>query len=139
MVSENKCFEIILENFPDFKELWEKEIEETWEGTSPGLCLDFAEFSHYIRDMIAKNNNDDKSTIELAFQIAEMLMNEGDDRVKDAVATCFLENLINAVAWERISAYSFVHLLGKESIEYCKAWDEFTGTKTPGLWEIDSK
>jgi hypothetical protein len=139
MISENKCFEIILETFPKFKQLWEKERESGWKGPIRGLCLDLAEFSHYIEDMIAKNNNNDKSTIELAFQIAEMLMNEGDDKVQEAVATCFLENLINAVSWDSISASSFVHYLGKESIEYCKAWDEFTGTKTPALWEIDSK
>lgn len=60
-------------------------------------------------------------------------MLEGNDKVRDAVATCFLENLINAVAWGRIPSSSFIHLLGEESKKYYKAWDEFTGVKTEGL------
>jgi hypothetical protein len=63
----------------------------------------------------------------------EHLMLQGDDAVKDAVATCFLENLINRTSAGDIPAANFVHLLGPESVAYCKAWDEFTGVKTEGL------
>jgi hypothetical protein len=133
MVSEPEVLEVFLKSFPDFKIIWEKEIGETWEGNSPGLSLDMAEFSHYIEDLILENNSKNESTIKKAFELAEKFMLEGKNRVQDAVATCFLENLINAVAWEAIPASSFVHLLGEESRKYCIAWDDFTGVKTEGL------
>ena len=102
------------------------------ERNHPGFSI-MVEFSHYIKDILAKNDAANRDAIKLAFELAEKFMIEGDDSVKNAVATCFLENLINAVAWGDISAMSFVNLLGEGSRKYCKAWDEFTGVKTEGL------
>lgn len=133
MVSEIEILEILSREFPGFKDAWEKEVNDIWDGDNPGLSLTLAGFSHYIKDLIAENNVNNKDTIELAFKLAEKFMVEGDSRVQDAVATCFLENLINAVAWGRIPASGFVHLLGEESRKYCKAWDDFTGVKTEGV------
>jgi len=133
MVSEIEVINIILDKFPDFEEYWKQEVEELWGEDNPGVSADMVVFSHYIKDLIIKNNKADEDVIEQSFILAEYLMKEGTVKVKDAVATCFLENLINAVAWERIPASSFIHLLGKESKKYCKAWDEFTGVKTEGL------
>lgn len=64
-----------------------------------------------------------------------MLLREGNQDVQDAAATCFLENILNYDSAGRLKASSFVHLLGTESKAYCKARDEFTGVKTPGLWD----
>ena len=47
--------------------------------------------------------------------------------------TCFLENLMNRTP-SKIDPKTFVPLLGQRSREYCKAWDEFCGTRTDGLW-----
>lgn len=132
MVSTINSTEIILQTFPEFKKIWEKEIIESWGGESNDSVI-MIEFSRYIKNMIAKNDIADQSCIKLAFELAEKLMNEGASAVQDAVATCFLENLINAVAWGDIPPTSFIHLLGEESKKYCKAWDEFTGVKTEGL------
>lgn len=60
-------------------------------------------------------------------------MLEGDTQVQNAFATCFLENLINVSSGGEISSLDFVRLLGTESKNYCKGWDEFTGAKTEGL------
>jgi hypothetical protein len=133
MVSKEQCMKMILEYFPKFQEKWQEHLD-WWEGESAGLCNDMAEFSHYIRDLILRKDNKNEEAIKLAFILIERLMVEGTEEVQTAAATCFLENLINAVSWERISAESFVHLLGKESKAYCRAWDEFTGVKTEGLW-----
>jgi hypothetical protein len=133
MVSETEILEIFLTKFPEFRDVWKKEVDEIWDGTCPGLYLGLAGFSHYIKDLIAENNPANKNIIHLAFELAEKFMVEGSSRVQDAVATCFLENLINAVAWGRIPASGFVHLLGEESRKYCIAWDDFTGVKTEGL------
>lgn len=72
-------------------------------------------------------------TWPVVFDVAERLMVEGDNEVKDAVATCFLENLLNVASAGRIDASKFVDLLGPESRAYCRAWDEFTGVHTEGL------
>lgn len=57
----------------------------------------------------------------------------GDEDVQTAAATCFLENLMNRTP-ELIDPQRFVPLLGHESKEYCRAWDEFCGVRTEGLW-----
>ena len=90
--------------------------------------MDMSCFSHYIIDLIADDSkNNHQKEIELTFIFIEKLMNEGTEEVQEAAATCFLENLLNAVSWDTILASSFVPLLGPESKKYCRAWDEFTG------------
>ena len=103
MVSKINSTEIILKAFPEFRKIWEKEIIETWRGESNDSIV-MTEFSRYIKEMIAKKDSTKMDTIKLAFKMAEKLMVEGNNTVQDAVATCFLENLINAVAWGDISA-----------------------------------
>jgi hypothetical protein len=70
---------------------------------------------------------------ERFFFFAEECLEEGDSNVKDAIATCFLENLLNAVSDEIIKLESFVQYLGENSKEFCKSWDLLTGVNTPGL------
>lgn len=60
-------------------------------------------------------------------------MLEGDQEVQDAAATCFLENLQHQVDVGKVPGALSSSLLGSESRDYCKAWDEFTGVKTKEL------
>lgn len=137
MVSENKLLEILLNEFPDFEKIWEKENQEYWKDEDLAVGFAIIEFSRYVQDLITAKKLQDKEKIKRAFFLAENFMVKGDDKVKDLIATCFLENLINTAAWGKICPESFVHLLGEESKKYCKTWDEFTGVKTKGLWEED--
>lgn len=73
--------------------------------------------------------------MEEIFLLIESFLKEGDRDLQDAAATCFLENLINYAAWGSLKPETFLCYLGIESKKYCKAWDEFTGTKTEGLWD----
>lgn len=132
MVSDEQVIELMLEKFPDFEKA-QKEYMALF-GEDSGISGNMSAFSHYVIDLIEQNkiNKDDLNKI---FNFIEELMEEGTDTVKDAVATCFLENIINATSWGAIPASSFVPLLGKKSKEFCKAWDEFTGVKTDGLWD----
>jgi hypothetical protein len=120
----------LLQSFPDFAPRWNAFLEE-WGGQPPTACSDMREFQDYVLDFI-----DGKADEQLrrVFELVEQLMVEGDDEVRTATATCFLEDLQNIAAAGRISADFFVPLLGPESRAYCKAWDEFTGAQTPGLW-----
>jgi hypothetical protein len=131
MVSKEQCMKMILEHFPKFQEKWQEHLD-WWEGESAGLCNDMSAFSKYVLELL-QNKSDDNEVKDI-FIFIEKLMVEGTQEVQDATATCFLENLVNATSWNRISAESFVHLLGEESKEYCRAWDEFTEVKTDGLW-----
>ena len=133
MVSQIDCMDIILTKFPGFHSTWKKYLE-WWGGDFRGFCNDMSCFSRYTIELIKDSKSHDKELKEI-FTFIEHLLHEGSKEVKDAAATCFLENLINISSSGRISALKFVHMLGQESKEYCIAWDEFTGVKTEGLYE----
>jgi hypothetical protein len=128
MISKKDCIQSTLEKFPEFQETWQEHLD-WWEGEEAGLCNDMSQFSHYVTELIIEKKSDNLPEI---FNFVETLMVDGDLDVQNAAATCFLENLIN-ITPEKINPNSFVHLLGTESRDYCKAWDEFTGVTTEGL------
>ncbi len=129
MIDQKAFFEIVMVRFSDFYEKWfNAEIKEV-EDYTPCRCLMF--FVDYIIDSIEKNDQIDLGNV--FYTIEEFLVN-GDQDVKDAAATCFLESLVNMSSWGRISPNTFVPLLGPESRACCRGWDEFTGVKTEGLW-----
>jgi len=138
MVFEHECTALILKIFPELEKSqhWREHLE-FWEGDSVSACGEMMVFGHYIRDEILKSENPPISA-QKVFDFIEMLLNEGDQAVRDAAATCFLENLINYTSSSNpriyLDPFSFVHHLGPKSKAYCRAWDEFTKIKTPGLW-----
>lgn len=121
---------LVLDKFPGFQNAWQVHVE-WWEGEEAGFCNDMSAFSIYTRDLIKHGKSHEE--VKNIFDFIEELVVSGTEEVQTVATTCFLENLINAVDWGRIPASSFVHLLGKESREYCKAWDKFTGVETEGL------
>lgn len=131
MVSDQQVIEKINECFPTYKKIRKEYIELF--GENSGIFGEMSAFSHFIIDSLIKENVK-KADLKKLFEFIEQVMNEGSDTSKDAIATCLLENLINAVAWKKIPSSMFVTLLGKESKKFCRAWDEFTGVKTEGLW-----
>jgi hypothetical protein len=50
------------------------------------------------------------------------------------MATSFLEHLLSQSP-DEINFRNVVQYWGAHTIGYCKAWDEFTGVKTKGLWD----
>ncbi|MEZ0367600.1 MAG: hypothetical protein ACAI44_00790, partial [Candidatus Sericytochromatia bacterium] len=54
--------------------------------------MDLSTFSDYVHLALTSNQKIETSAI---FQLIERLMQEGDEEVKTAAATCFLENLQN--------------------------------------------
>ncbi len=129
MTSKEECMRILVERFPGFSDRWRAHLE-WWGEEEAGLCNDVAAFGRYVGDLIVEGDTSDVAAI---FGAIEELLLEGDAEVKDAVATCCLENLLNSVSSGRIAAGTFVHLLGPQSRAYCRAWDEFTGVRTPEL------
>ena len=121
--------ELILNKVPEFEPAWQAHLE-FWDGDEAGLSNDIAEFSAYLIENLASISSDRRKEL---FLFIESCLIEGDKLVKDAISTCLLENLLNAVSGERVSPDLFVDFLGTESRSYCKSWDEFTGFSTPSL------
>jgi hypothetical protein len=79
------------------------------------------------------------SDIAAVGKSVEMLLTTGEEDIKDAVATGFLESLLAEASRRAISLRGISWMLGPESTRYCRAWDEFTGTKTDGLWDTTGR
>lgn len=71
--------------------------------------------------------------IRVILNTVEHLLVEGNQNVKDGIATGFLEALQHQADSGRGSFARINPFFGKESRAYCHAWDKFTGAKTPGL------
>lgn len=131
MISKEGCMQLIFEKFPGFQSYWDI-YKQWWGDDESGFHNDISEFSHYIKDLLKEKKCNPEKLKEI-FGFSEYLILNGDDDVKNALCTCFLENILNQTPSE-INPDQFVPYLGQESREYCKAWDEFTGVKTEGLW-----
>ena len=142
MVLANEATKTVIEKFPDLKksEHWVyycsvmgyKDGEKSL--SSSGLMTILTDYVNDILNMSCITTEKVKELEEI-FSLVEYFLNEGEFSVKAAAATCFLENLINYTSAGTLAPEKLIpYLVGKKSIEYCKAWDEFTGVKTPGLW-----
>jgi hypothetical protein len=117
---------------PEFSQAWSEEAY-LWvndEGKPCMPCGVFAAFSHYIADRLRSGN---MAGLHEVFEFVEGKMSDEDEEISTAAATCFLENLMNRTP-DDVAPQAFIPLLGAESREYCRAWDEFCGTRTEGLW-----
>ena len=140
MVLPDKATKTIIEELPDLLQTthWEDHYvfmnyEDTQESMK--LCGVMNALTCYAEDILNMSyiTIEKQQKIEKIFSVIEFFLNEGDNNVKDASATCFLENLLNDASSGRVKSEMFVHYLGIKSIAYCKAWDEFTAVKTKGL------
>ena len=144
MVFTIKYTEILTEKFKNFAK--SKTLQETIElysdGESVNIHTVFTGLTHYVIDELI-NQHDKISDEELViYQFIEEIRvkysnfpdntEEGD--FDEAACVCFLENLLNWASGGDISYGRFIPYLGEKSKEYCRAWDEFTGVKSPGLW-----
>ena len=109
---------------------WNQEDGLYNEGQDTNVHSLFSYFSHYVADRL-----DDSSSIRKKelFKFIEEMMTYGTKTQKDAIATCFLESLLHVVG-VKFEANNYFPYLGKESIEFLRAYDIFNGVKTDGLW-----
>lgn len=124
----------ILKNFEGFGPIWDKHVEY-WsdEPDKRTLCLDIAEFSHFVRDLIsAKKENELKKVADL---IEELIPEdpETDEDLYYSVKKCFLENITNLPSDEGYPVEIFIAMLGPKSRKICKDLDIYWGSTTKGL------
>jgi hypothetical protein len=120
---------LILDQFPDFSISWDAYLDY-WGNDERGLCNDMSEFSLFAASVFQRKDHELTGRI-LSF--IEHLIVFGDEEVRTAAMTCFLENVMNQVP-AKLSPATFVCDLGPKSRDFCRAWDEFTGHRTDGLW-----
>lgn len=115
---------------PGFRKNWE-EVTYTASTERPIRATPlFTIYSRYIAQrLIAK----DLEGMEPVFKYIEEALTGQDDDISNAAAVSFLENLLNRTPSE-IAPEVLVPLLGPQSRVFCRAWDEWTGVRTPGLW-----
>lgn len=128
-VTAENFINLLKEKFPKFIPYWDSYVNY-W-GMNQGITIQMIPFSEYVVDVIKTNNIIEIKNI---FDFVEFLLCNGDESIQNAVATSFLEYLLNK-APDEIKFNVFAKYLGENTIKYCKAWDEFTGIKTKGLWE----
>ncbi len=146
MVLSDEASKTVIEKFPDLQKSkhWEdyylyylEEEEYKYCAKAEKLSGLMTALGMYVSYILNQQEIVLEKQLELKeiFLLIEFFLNEGDQDVQNAAATCFLEGLINFVSHGRIVPERLTsYLIGEKSIEYCKAWDEFTGVKTPGLW-----
>jgi hypothetical protein len=128
-ITAEDCIKLIKQNFPDFIPYWEDYIRDF--GEDNGLIVQMLPFGKYTIEII---NSENYIHLKRIFDFVEYLICEGDDYVQTALTTSYLEYLMSKDP-DEIQFSKFAKYLGENSIEYCRAWDEFTGVRTKGLWE----
>jgi hypothetical protein len=124
------CVSKLLEASESLRGRWEAHLSR-WRNAERNLCHDLEEVAEHAIDELVRCKGGE---IQRLLGAVEELMVDGTDEVREAVATCFLENLQNAASAGRFPARRFVEFLGPRSAEHCRAWDRFTGVRTEGLW-----
>jgi hypothetical protein len=132
-ITEDNLINLIKEKFPRFNGYWDSYISDC--GSGDGIIMQMLPFIEYVVEIIKSG---DENEIKRIFDLVEFLMCNGNVLVQTAIATGFLEGLLNKDP-EEIQFIKFRKYLGKETIGYCRAWDIFTGVMTKGLHDDENK
>ncbi len=143
-VSDKELINLIKEKFPKFIPYWE-DYDNYWncdEDTisdkdiisDEDLISEMIPFVSYVVEVIKSN---DTLEIKKIFDFVEFLMSNGNELVQTAIATGFLEYLLSKDP-DEIQFIKFRQYLGHKTIEYCRAWDRFTGVYTKGLHDDET-
>lgn len=145
MVFTNKYSKALMEKFPKFSKSssLKDAIDLGSDGKAISACLVFTGLTDYVVDeLIGKNEIVSQDEIDIYNYIERKRIEfsscpDGSEErnFDEAACACFLENLINMASNGRFPYSRFIPYLDEKSKEYCRAWDEFTGVKSPGLWD----
>ena len=94
----------------------------------PPMVIVFAFYGRQFAQSVTRGAN-----MVSILQLIEDLMQNGTEDVKNAVATGFWEAILAEASAGRFDFRSIIRQAGSASLDYCRAWDGFTGVRTPGL------
>jgi hypothetical protein len=131
----NQLIPLLVEAYPGVRDHLVKTVDD-WLGNDGAIkpCMLLAAVGWLVSERIGRGEYEGADRL---FGLIERLLTEGTSAVRDAAATCFLENLINRS--DSLDPRLYAPLMGQESRKYCRAWDDFTGVKTPGLYGDDDR
>ena len=116
---------------PEFAPFWDDKCDlYVDDDGSFSIHAVFTLFSRYIADRLMRSADPE---LHQVFEYVESKLTDDDSEVHNAACTCFLENLMNRVP-DKIPAGHLIPFLGPKSRRFCRAWDEWCGMKTEGLW-----
>ncbi len=131
-VSDKELMDLLKEKFPKFVPYWEDFINY-WKCYED-IISQMIPFVDYVAEVIKSM---DALKLKEIFDYVEFLMCNGNEQVQIAITTGFLEGLLNKDP-DEIQFINFHQYLGHKSIEYCRAYDRFTGAKTKGLHDDET-
>jgi hypothetical protein len=95
------------------------------------LCMIFTSLTEFVLDDLAKDHQYEYKKL---FGLIETYIDGDQEDLADAAATCFVDNLQNASSI--VDPELWIPYAGQKTREYARAWDEFTGVKTKGLYDV---
>jgi len=116
----------------DFFRAAYKQLVEEWSPDAPPVTIIFSSLG---RSFCSHSSMSSKLALMNICAVIEELMSRGDDAVQDAVATGMLEAMLAESSAGRFDMSTLTPFLGTHTKAYCRAWDEFTGIHTPGLYD----
>lgn len=123
----------VLWRFGSLCDSFAKTIEEAraeWKPDAPPLTLVMCMLG---RSLTSRAQPCTETEFKGVFDLVEVAITQGEESVQNAIATGFLESLQSESDAGRFDFRSVAHLLGQETVNYCRAWDSFTGCNTRGL------
>jgi hypothetical protein len=123
--------EAVARRFPDFVPHWQRYLGDLGaDAWSPGFVSDA------LTSLAASRLGElgEEGLIQDLFEFAELVLRTGTAAEQEAIATRFLEDLLNMGGSGRFDLEHMLPYLGPLSAEHCRGWDEFNGVRTPGLW-----
>ena len=125
MIKESEVMPMLLSQFPELKKYWDDHWEYWGDEKEFSLCGKLFPFSDYALDLLNLETAEADEILQKMFNIAENLMVEGEESVRTAIATCFLESISNVISDRKPELNNrFKDFLGPESLGYIEAWEE---------------
>lgn len=120
--------EAVLEKFASRSEELHRSLlrlRGEWTPRRPPPYIVMADYA----EQLAKDGLADSLWVEVILRDTEEFLESGG-AAADLVAVGFLEALLGRAFAGRFDLSEIVHMLGPNSLEFCKAWDEHTGCNT---------
>lgn len=94
------------------------------------LCMVFTSLTNFV---LADLAGEHRYNYEKIFALVENYIAGGEQALRNAAATCFIENLQNTSG--RMDPGLWVPYAGRQTRKFALAWDEFSGLKTQALYD----
>ncbi len=121
-IDRTNCMEIILHEFPAFRDRWDEHLESWNLPLDRPVALDVAEFSEFALELMQTG---DELQIERLAVIIEQILADGDSIVNYTFRMMFLKQVASHVPTKRSSIDRFIAKLHPVTVYYCRSLGMF--------------